>query len=76
VNEKKYFLNFVKETFLITFQEGPLTFVTMFERMFNHNYKKEKVFTSNFNERNGLLGVRAINIIDLGLERSPIFYLG
>jgi hypothetical protein len=47
----------------------------MFERMFNHNYKKEKVFTSNFNERNGLLGVRAINK-DLGLERSPIFYLG
>jgi hypothetical protein len=63
---KKYFLNFVKETFLITFQEGPLTFVTMFERMLNHNYKKEKVFTSNFNERNGLLGVRAINK-DLGL---------
>lgn len=58
---KKYFLNFVKETFLITFQEGPLTFVTMFERMLNHNYKKEKKFTINFNERNGLLGVRAIN---------------
>lgn len=75
MNEKKYFLNFVKETFLITFQEGPHSFVTMFERMFNHNYKKEKVFTSNFKERNGLLGVRAINK-DLGLERSPIFYLG
>jgi hypothetical protein len=72
---KKYFLNFVKEAFLITFQEGPRTFVIVFERMLNHNYKKEKVVTSNFNESNGLLGVRAINK-DLSLERSPIFYSG
>jgi hypothetical protein len=56
---KKILSKLCKGNFSNHISRRSLTFVTMFERMLNHNYKKEKVVTSNFNERNGLLAVGA-----------------